>query len=99
MEHHAVVLAQLEELACGDDVLAVENDLAGGSRVRDQVVHAVEDAKQGALAAAGRPDDGGDPPLRDLERDVAQGLELALVQRNHIHLQLWPSPSLQRSTL
>ena len=49
------------------------------ARRRDQVVHPVQAADQGALAAAGGADEGGDLLLADLEVDPPQGQELAVV--------------------
>ena len=44
------------------DVVAVEQDLAGERGGRHELVHPVEDAQERRLAAAGRPDEGGDLP-------------------------------------
>jgi hypothetical protein len=54
-------------------------DLALDPCPRDQVVHPVQAADQGALAAAGRADEGGDLVLVDLEVHAAQGQEAAVV--------------------
>src|ERR1700736_2224987 len=78
LEDHADLLAQVKELRRAHDVAAVEHHRALGARAGNQVVHAVEDAQQGCLAATGRPDDGRDPALRDLERDVLQRAGLSI---------------------
>ena len=54
------------------------HDLALDARPGDQVVHPV-DAQQGALAAAGRPDERGDALGRDRDRDVLHGAERSVV--------------------
>ena len=48
------------------------------ARAGDGVVHAVEAAQQGGLAAAGRADEGGDGVVGDFEIDVEQRLLLAV---------------------
>ena len=45
--------------AGSSDLLAVEEDAAGGAHVVDQVVHAVQAAQQGRFAAARGADQGG----------------------------------------
>ena len=45
----------------------------------DEVVHAVEAAQHGRLAAAGRADERGDLVLADVEVDLADGAEVAVV--------------------
>src|SRR6202165_2904613 len=95
LEDHADLLTQLEQLARADDVdLFVEKDLAHGASRRDQVVHPIEDAQEGALAAARRSDDRGDPLLRDLEADVLERLVLAVIEGEPVDLQLRGSRSL-----
>ena len=43
-----------------EDVVAVDQHLAGGALARIEIVDAVEDAQQCGLAAARRADEGGD---------------------------------------
>src|SRR5207248_5972170 len=54
LEDHPDPLPQLEQTIRGEYVFLAEEHLSLGSRTRNKVVHAVEDAKQRALAAAGR---------------------------------------------
>ena len=61
-----------------EDVLAVEQHRALGALARIEVVHAVEDAQQGRLAAARRADHRRDLALRHGEVDAFQGLLLAI---------------------
>ena len=55
----------------------VEN-LAFDARPRDEIVHAVDAAQHGALAAPGWTDQGRDTIARDRERDVGDGEEIAV---------------------
>ena len=74
LEHHPDQLAYLDGVDAGPvEVLAVVEDRAFDRRGRDQVVHPVEAADQGALPAARRPDQGRDAVVADIERDVAHG--------------------------
>ena len=57
LEHHADAGAQLHHVQRGVvDVLPVDDDLAGDAAALDRVVHAVDAAQEGRLAAARRPD-------------------------------------------
>jgi hypothetical protein len=64
-----------------EQVDAVVDHRSLGDEARDQVVHAVQAADEGALAAPGRPDDGGDEVLVDLHRHVADGGVRAVASR------------------
>src|SRR5262249_6368128 len=71
--------AQEVEILLGrQDVLAVEQHLALGALVGIEVIHAVEHAQQGRLAAARRADEGGDLVLVERKADPLQGLGLAV---------------------
>ena len=54
--------------------------------VVDQVVHAVQAAEQGRLAAAGGPDEGRDLVPREVDGDVVQGLVAAVEEAQIRHL-------------
>ena len=88
LEDHADALAEFDDIhARVVDVHPVDADLAGGDmRAVDQVVHAVEAAQQGALAATGGPDEGGDLPLLDVEGDVVQRARGAVVEIDVVDL-------------
>ena len=58
----------------------VESDLAGDAAAGNGVVHAVDTAQKGGLAAARRPDEGGDPALVDLQVDRLQRVVLSIVE-------------------
>src|SRR4029079_1180394 len=58
-----------------------EQQLAVEVEARDGVVHPVEAADEGALAAAGRADHGGDQVLLDLDVDVLDGHVGAVAHR------------------
>ena len=67
---------------------AVDQDRALDPDVLDQVVHPVEAAQQGGLAAPGRADEGGDGLLPDGQRHVAEGLEIAVPEVEPLDLDL-----------
>ena len=56
------------------EVAAVEQDLAAERGARDELVHAVEDAQEGRLAAARRADERRDLARRHVERDPFEHL-------------------------
>ena len=74
LEHHGDAGDRL------GDALAADPDLAG--IVRHQAVDA---AQQRGLAAAGRADDGDDLALADVEVDVAEDFERAVVLAQAAH--------------
>ena len=79
LEHHPDAGAQLNDVHVGAvDVLAVELDAAGHPGRRDGVVHPVEAAQEGRLAAARRADERGDAIVVDVDRDVLQRLLVAV---------------------
>src|SRR5690606_2632653 len=81
LEHHAAALAQLNGvLVAVEDVVVAEIDLALGAYVVDQVVHAVDAAQQGALAAAAGPDQRRHAVLREAQVDALQRVRLAVPQ-------------------
>src|SRR5690606_17566542 len=61
------------------ELLAAHHDLAVDARARDDLVHAVQRAQEGGLAAAGRADERGHRPGRDRHGDALDGLEVAVV--------------------
>ena len=69
-----------------EQVLAVEQDPALGAVRRDEVVHPVDRPQQRRLAAAGRADQRGDRVLGDLDVDVADRPERAVVARHVLEL-------------
>ena len=54
------------------DIFAVELDLPGDSGIQHQIVHAIEAAQQGGLAATGRADERGGFFFGDLQIDRFQ---------------------------
>jgi ABC-type amino acid transport system permease subunit len=62
--------------------IAVEPDRAFDPAAGDRVVHPVERAQESGLAAARRADQGGDGLVRDVQRDVVQGLFVAVEDRD-----------------
>jgi hypothetical protein len=81
LEDHADRLAQLHERHRGVvDVLPEDADLPRGADVAVALVDPVEAAQERRLAAAARPDEGGDDPVPDVDAHVAQGLEAPVPQ-------------------
>ena len=70
-----------------------KDDLAGGALVRIEVVHAVEDAQQGGLAAAGRADEGCRLVGVERQADVLQRVALAVVEIEIADRHLPASPA------
>ncbi len=86
LEHHAYAAAQLGNVfAFAVDVVAVQVDGAFYAATVHQVVHAVEGAQQGRLAAARRADEGSDALLGDIHADVEQRLFVAVEQAQARH--------------
>ena len=80
LEHHAHALAQQVYVAVVVDVLAVQTDVARDLAALNQIVHAVERAQQGGLAAAGRADKGRDLVGLDIQINIVQGMEIPVVE-------------------
>src|SRR3546814_12925059 len=59
--------------------VAVEGDLAGHAAALDNVVHPIDAAQAGRLAATGRADEGTHLVLVDIDIDVLQGVVVAVV--------------------
>ena len=79
LEDHADPLAHLDRVDVGGvEVLAVVEDLALDRGAGDQVVHPVEAADQGGLAAARGADQRGDLVLADVEARRPRTAGLAL---------------------
>src|SRR5476651_1839317 len=89
LEDHADAPPQIDRVdAAGVQILAVHQDAPRLSGARHQLMHAVDAAHEGALAAAGRPDDGEDRVLRHRERNVAQRMHIAKPGLELLHLDL-----------
>src|ERR1700730_16388074 len=89
LENHADAGAQQIEIELGiEDVGLVKHQLPGGALSRVEVVHPVENPQQGRLAAARRPDEGGDAVGAEREVDVLQRMVFAIeeVQAARGHL-------------
>src|SRR5262249_27391252 len=81
LEHHADARAQqVKVLLVGENVLAVEQDLALRPLVGIEIVHAVENAQQRGLAAAGGTDEGGHPVLVERQTDGFERFIIAVVE-------------------
>jgi hypothetical protein len=75
LEHHADAAAQQGDVDVPVvDVLPFDQDLAVDPADVDQVVHAVEAAQQGRLAAAAGADESGDAIFRQVHADILQRL-------------------------
>src|SRR6185437_6411468 len=60
------------------DVLTIQCDRAGHARAWNAVIHAVETAQEGRLAAARGPDRGEHLPARDIDRHALERLLVAV---------------------
>ena len=81
MEHHADVLAQVGHvLVRGIDLLAPIGQGAVDLHDGDQVVHPVQGAQKGGLAAAGGADQGGDLVGGNVDVDILQRVIFPVVQ-------------------
>ncbi|MNP15410.1 hypothetical protein D3C76_1077660 [compost metagenome] len=86
LEHHAHTPAQFGNVfALAVDVVAVQVDGTFHTATVNQVVHPVEGAQQGRLAAAGWADEGGHTLLRDVHLHVEQRLLVAIEQAQARH--------------
>ena len=75
MEDHANLAAEGGDVyAGGVDIAAMEGERAGDAGNGDEVVHAVDGAKEGGLAAARGANEGGDLVGGDVGGDMAEGL-------------------------
>ena len=80
LEDHADVAADLDRVdVLGVQVAAFEQHLALDVGAGDDLVHAVERAQHGRLAAAGRADEGGDLVRLDVQVDILDGQEVAVI--------------------
>src|SRR5215469_11644767 len=83
LEHHADARAQLRDIEpVAEYVTAVEIDAAGNASPGDGVVHAIETAQKGRLAAPGRADQGEHLAPSDIESYFLQRL-LRAVEHAH----------------
>src|SRR5215831_11736404 len=81
LEHHADPRPQQIEIETGiENVGLVQHQLADRALPRIEIVHPVEDAQQGRLAAARRSDEGGDAIGAQREIDVLQRMVFAVVE-------------------
>ena len=81
MEHHADLCAQQGHVfLAGEQVFAVQNDLAFGALLGVELKHAVKNPQQSRFAAARWADKGGHFAFRNIEVDALKGVELAVVK-------------------
>ena len=79
LEHHADAGPQQVEVLVGfQDILAVEQHFALGPLARIKIVHAVEHAQQGGLAAARGADEGRHVVGAQRQRDTLEGQRVAV---------------------
>ena len=94
LKHHADAAPQLDRTdVAGVDVHVIEQHLARHAGPRGQLVHAVQAAEQGALAAPRRPDDRRDGMRGKEERHVAHGAMLSEQRGEVRRLELEPRVS------
>ena len=80
LEHHAHACAQLHHIEAGIvDVGLVDLDLTGDAAARNGVIHTVDAAQEGRLAASRRPDEGHHALVGHVDVDVLQRVLVAVV--------------------
>ena len=80
LEDHADHAAYVHRIHVGGvEILAVDQHLALDARSANDLVHAVERAEEGRLAAAGRADERGHRASGDRDGDAFNGEEVAVV--------------------
>ena len=91
LEHHANLTAQGD----GIDLRRVEIDVvdldvtADDARAVHEVVDAIDGAQQGAFAAAGRPDEGGDVLTGDVQIEIEEHLVVTVGIVELFHSNEW----------
>ncbi|MNZ94954.1 hypothetical protein D3C78_1140760 [compost metagenome] len=89
LEDHADLgTDQRHILLAGQQVFAVEQDFAFGALIGVQLVHAVEGTQQRGLAAARRADESRDFLFGNVQVDVLERVELAVIEVQVAHRQL-----------
>ncbi len=87
LKNHAHALTQSDHVDVRSvDVGSVEENGTFRAQPVDEIVHAVEGAEQGRLAATGGTDEGRDEPLLDAHVDVEKGLAGPVVKRKAPHV-------------
>ena len=80
LEHHAHFRAQLHRVdPLVVDILTIEQDIALHLTDRDGVVHPVQRAQEGRFPATRRPDESGDRLVKDVDRDILDGMAVAII--------------------
>ena len=73
LKHHADASPKVHQVhVTAINVLAVEQDRPFHASAIDQIVHTVEHAQERGFAAARRPDEGRDRPVRNREADIEE---------------------------
>ena len=80
LEHHAHALTQKVHIAVVINVLPVQADIACDPAALDQIVHPVKRAEQRRFAAAGRADKRRDLIGLDVQVNIMQRMEIAVMQ-------------------
>ena len=89
LENHAHPCAQLHHIHAGAVyVPAIQFDLAFDAGRRDRVVHTVERAQEGRLAATGWTDERRHILGRDIDRDLVDSLLVAIEDGNRLGAHL-----------
>ncbi|ENN85907.1 hypothetical protein RHSP_17315 [Rhizobium freirei PRF 81] len=80
LEHHADLGAQIVQIdILGENVAAVQQNLARNRLARIEIVHPVESAQQRGLTATRRADEGGDRILADIHIHALQNAMAVLI--------------------
>jgi hypothetical protein len=62
------------------DILTVESNRSFNPNVRDELVQAVKGSKKGRFTASGRPDQGSDLALLDIDVNILEGLDRTVIE-------------------
>lgn len=80
LEYHADLATKHDGIDVAVNVHAREENFAGDAATVDEVIHAVQRAEKCGFPATGRSDERGDAVSFDVEGNVFQRLEIAVVQ-------------------
>ena len=80
LENHPDPPADIYHIHTGGvDIISIQADHALDAAAGGQVIHTVKGPQQRGLAAARRPDDGGDPFFVHRQVDIGQGAEFCVI--------------------
>ena len=87
LKDHAHALAQMVHVDLSIDIFAVHADVALDAAALHQIVHPVQAAQKRGLAAAARADQRRDLILRNIQIDILERVEAAVMQVHAAHFK------------